>query len=331
MPDPLVQIENLQTHFFTDEGVAKAVDDVSLVVPQGQTLGLVGESGCGKSVTALSVMRLISPPGRIVGGRVVLHQDGGPIVLTEMGEPEMRQIRGSEIAMIFQEPMTSLNPVFTIGSQIIEAIRLHQEVDKPEARRRAIEMLDKVKIPVPERRVGEYPHQFSGGMRQRAMIAMALSCNPRLLIADEPTTALDVTIQAQILDLLRSLQADVGMSILIITHDLGIIAETADQVAVMYASKVVEHAPVKELFENTLHPYSHGLFRSRPALGKSKDEKLSTIPGMVPSPLRFPRGCKFHPRCPYRQEICETDEPELREIHAEHQVRCHFAGELSYE
>ncbi|OHB85006.1 MAG: peptide ABC transporter ATP-binding protein [Planctomycetes bacterium RBG_16_64_12] len=344
MTDPLVEIENLKTHFFTDEGVAKAVDDVSLVIPRGKTLGLVGESGCGKSVTALSVMRLVSPPGKIVGGRVVLHRDGRALALTELAEPEMRKIRGSQISMIFQEPMASLNPVFTIGSQIIEAIRLHQKVDKPQARRLAIEMLDKVRIPVPEKRIDEYPHQFSGGMRQRAMIAMALSCNPRLLIADEPTTALDVTIQAQILDLLRSLQADVGMSILIITHDLGIIAETADDVAVMYASKVVEYAPVKELFASPLHPYTHGLFKSRPALGQPKNQKLNTIPGMVPSPLDFPRGCKFHPRCPFRKPICEKEEPELREIHrgggvwsphipptAGHLARCHFAGELKYE
>jgi peptide/nickel transport system ATP-binding protein len=331
MADPLVEIENLQTFFFTDEGVAKAVDDVSLVIPQGKTLGLVGESGCGKSVTALSVMRLISPPGRIVGGRVVLYEDGRALTLTDLPEPKMRKIRGAEISMIFQEPMTSLNPVFTIGSQIIEAVRLHQDVDKAEARRLAIEMLDKVRIPVPEQRVKEYPHQFSGGMRQRAMIAMALSCNPRLLIADEPTTALDVTIQAQILDLLRSLQADVGMSILIITHDLGIVAEMADDVAVMYASKIAEYAPVRELFGSPLHPYTDGLFKSRPALGRSKHEKLNTIPGMVPSPLNFPEGCKFHPRCPFRQAICEKEEPELREISERHQARCHFAGKLSFQ
>ena len=331
MSQPLVEIENLQTFFFTDEGVAKAVDDVSLVIPQGKTLGLVGESGCGKSVTALSVMRLISPPGKIVGGRVLLHQDDRAQTLTDLAEPQMRKIRGGEISMIFQEPMTSLNPVFTIGSQIIEAVRLHQDVDKAEAHRLAVEMLDKVRIPVPEQRVKEYPHQFSGGMRQRAMIAMALSCNPRLLIADEPTTALDVTIQAQILDLLRSLQADVGMSILIITHDLGIIAEMADDVAVMYASKLVEYAPVEELFGSPLHPYTDGLFKSRPVLGQSKAEKLNTIPGMVPSPLHFPDGCKFHPRCPFRQAICEKEEPELVEIAEGHQVRCHFAGELSFQ
>ncbi|MFH1923408.1 MAG: ABC transporter ATP-binding protein [Planctomycetota bacterium] len=328
MPSPLITIDNLKTHFFTDEGTVKAVDDVSLVIRKGQALGLVGESGCGKSVTALSIIRLISPPGKIVDGRITLDDDGRPVVLTELPEDEMRKVRGSEISMIFQEPMTSLNPVFTIGAQIIEAIRLHQAVDKAEARRLAVEMLDKVRIPVPEKRIDEYPHQFSGGMRQRAMIAMALSCNPRLLIADEPTTALDVTIQAQILDLLRNLQADVGMSILIITHDLGIVAETADDVAVMYASKVVEYAPVKELFENPLHPYTDGLFKSRPTLGQPKDRKLNTIPGMVPSPLRFPQGCKFHPRCPFRQSICESEEPELREIRPGHQARCHFAGEL---
>jgi peptide/nickel transport system ATP-binding protein len=330
MSQPLVQIENLKTYFFTDEGTVKAVDDVSLIIPKGKTLGLVGESGCGKSVTALSLMRLISPPGKIVEGRITLHVNGKPLVLTELPESEMRRVRGARISMIFQEPMTSLNPVFTIGSQIVEAIRLHQRVDKAEARRRAVEMLRKVKIPEPERRIREYPHQFSGGMRQRAMIAMALSCNPRLLVADEPTTALDVTIQAQILDLLRSLQADVGMSILIITHDLGIIAETADHVAVMYASKVVEYAPIKELFKTPLHPYTHGLFKSRPAPGKPKSEKLNTIPGMVPSPLRFPSGCKFHPRCPFQQKVCQTDEPELREIGPGHHARCHFAGELEF-
>ncbi len=326
MPDPLITIDNLKTYFYTDDGVVKAVDDVSLAIPKGKTLGLVGESGCGKSVTALSLIRLIALPGRIAGGRITMHEDGRPKVLTELPESEMRKVRGADISMIFQEPMTSLNPVFTIGSQIVEAIRLHQRVGAAEARRRAIEMLGTVKIPEPQKRVTEYPHQFSGGMRQRAMIAMALSCNPRLLIADEPTTALDVTIQAQILDLLRKLQADVGMSILIITHDLGIMAEMADQVAVMYASKVVEYAAVEELFGSPLHPYTHGLFRSRPALGGPKGEKLETIEGMVPSPLHFPAGCKFHPRCPHKQPRCETEEPELREIRPGHQVRCHLQG-----
>ena len=330
MSKPLVTIKNLQTHFFTDDGVVKAVEDVSLDIPRGKTLGLVGESGCGKSVTALSVIGLISSPGRIVGGNVTLHENGKPTVLNRLPESRMRKIRGGKIAMIFQEPMTSLNPVFTIGNQIIEAIRLHRDVGKKDARRLAIEMLAKVKIPVPEKRINDYPHQFSGGMRQRAIIAMALSRRPDLLIADEPTTALDVTIQAQILDLLRELQETQGMSILIITHDLGIIAEMADDVAVMYASKIVERAPVKELFENPLHPYTNGLFRSRPELGQPKDKKLTTIRGMVPSPLLFPAGCKFHPRCPFAKPRCEKTEPTLREIRPGHFVHCHFAGELEF-
>ncbi|MBI3836563.1 MAG: ABC transporter ATP-binding protein [Planctomycetia bacterium] len=341
MLDPLVSVENLKTYFYTDEGVVRAVDDVSLRAFKGRTLGLVGESGCGKSVTAMSIIRLISSPGRIAGGRIVMH-DGkgsaanatgtnGSLVLSELPETEMRKIRGSRISMIFQEPMTSLNPVFTIGSQISEAIILHQDVSQQEARNRGIEMLRKVKIPEPERRFREYPHQFSGGMRQRAMIAMALSCHPQLLIADEPTTALDVTIQAQILDLLRELQAEIGMSILIITHDLGIIAEMADDVAVMYASKIVEYAPVEEVFAHPLHPYTRGLFNSRPEPGKSKQEKLTTIAGMVPSPLHFPGGCKFHPRCVYVEDRCRTEEPALRAISPGHFARCHFAGELPTE
>src|SRR5688572_22041716 len=331
MNQPLIEIKNLRTHFFTDEGVAKAVDDVSFTIPKGKTLGLVGESGSGKSVTAMSIIRLIASPGRIAGGRVLLHDNGQPKVLSDLPEAEMRSIRGAEISMIFQEPMTSLNPVFTIGHQISEAIILHQKVSKAQARQIGIETLRKVRIPEPERRYDEYPHQFSGGMRQRAMIAMALSCHPRLLIADEPTTALDVTIQAQILDLLRDLQRDMHMSILIITHDLGIIAELADDVAVMYASKIVEYAPVTELFNNPLHPYTQGLFRSRPKPGASKSEKLVTIPGMVPSPLHFPAGCKFHPRCPFAQDNCRTDEAVLREISPGHLVRCHYAGEVRYE
>jgi oligopeptide/dipeptide ABC transporter ATP-binding protein len=342
----LVEIQNLRTWFATEEGDVRAVDDVSLTIGRGKTLGVVGESGCGKSVTALSLMRLIAPPGRIAGGKIVLNDNGKPLVLSELSEKEMRAIRGSRISMIFQEPMTSLNPVFTIGAQIIEAIRLHQQVDKAEARRRAIEMLRKVRIPAPDYRIDEYPHQFSGGMRQRAMIAMALACHPKLLIADEPTTALDVTIQAQILDLLRQLQAELGMSILIITHDLGIVAEMADDVAVMYASKVVEYAPVRELFSNPLHPYTVGLFQSRPEALAAPDDspgakfvgqasrsggRLRTIKGMVPSPLHFPSGCKFHPRCPFNDEArCVSEEPELREIKPEHWVRCHYAGQLDF-
>jgi oligopeptide/dipeptide ABC transporter ATP-binding protein len=331
MPDPLLTVDRLETCFDTDEGTVRAVNDVSLVIPRGRTLGLVGESGCGKSVTALSIMRLIAPPGRIAAGRIWL--DGGEGVETDLAslpEPAMRKIRGGSVAMIFQEPMTSLNPVFTVGSQIVEAVVLHQQVGRREARQRAVELLAKVRIPEPKRRFEQYPHEFSGGMRQRAMIAMALAGNPRLLIADEPTTALDVTIQAQVLDLLRSLQEDVGMSILIIPHDLGIVAEMADAVAVMYASKVVETAPAEELFAHPLHPYTFGLFKSRPAMGRARSSRLETIPGMVPSPLRFPRGCKFHPRCPHSQGLCQTDEPELRQIRPGHWARCHYAGELSF-
>ncbi len=330
MPQPLVTVDHLKTWFFTDDGVVKAVDDVSLAIPQGRVLGLVGESGCGKSVTALSIIRLIGPPGRIAGGSILYYDNGKAIDLAALDEARLRKIRGGDVAMIFQEPMTSLNPVYTIGNQIVEAIQLHHDSGAAEARHRAIEMLHKVGIPEPERRYGEFPHQFSGGMRQRAMIAMALSCSPRLLIADEPTTALDVTIQAQILDLLRQLQREEGLSILIITHDLGIIAEMADHVAVMYASKVVESAPVVELFGRPLHPYTHLLFKSRPGLGKPKTEKLDTIRGMVPSPLRFPSGCKFHPRCPFKQDICEREEPALRQIAPGHEARCHFAGEVDF-
>ena len=329
MTQPLIEIRNLRTHFRTDEGVVKAVEDVSLTIPQGKTVGLVGESGCVKSVTALSVIRLIAPPGLIAGGSIKLHEGQKTTELTTLPENEMRRLRGKTVSMIFQEPMTSLNPVFTVGAQIMEAILLHQKVTKAEARHRAIEMLRKVKVPAPEQRVREYPHQFSGGMRQRVMIAMALACNPKLLIADEPTTALDVTIQAQILDLLRELQAETGMSILMITHDLGIIAEMADEVAVMYASKVVEHAPVVELFEHPLHPYTHGLFASKPQAGHKKSERLVSIQGMVPSPLRFPPGCKFHPRCPHAQARCQTEEPQLRELRPQHVVSCHFAEEIN--
>ena len=336
MAEPLIEIENLQTHFFTDEGVVKAVEDVSLSIPRGKTLGLVGESGCGKSVTALSIIGLISTPGRIVGGRIVLYRDGRRIVLSQLPERQMRTHRGSTISMIFQEPMTSLNPVFTVGSQIVEAIRLHQNVGKAEARNRAIEALRTVKISEPEQRVREYPHQFSGGMRQRVMIAMALACNPELLIADEPSTALDVTIQAQILDLLRELQRDRGMSILLITHDLGVVAEMADEVAVMYASKVVERAPVETLFRNPRHPYTHGLFTSRPQPGDAPTNRLSTIEGMVPSPLRFPAGCKFHPRCPFAEDQCRRTEPELRDLDEgdldeAHLGRCHLIDDIQYQ
>ena len=316
--DLLLDIRNLRTHFFTDDGVVKAVDGVSFPIHRGKTLGVVGESGCGKSVTALSTMRLISPPGRIVEGQILF--EGKDVV--SIPEKEMRSIRGHQIAMIFQEPMTSLNPVFTVGNQIMEAVRLHLGKSKAEAREHTIGMLERVKIPSPATRVDEYPHQLSGGMRQRVMIAMALACNPKLLIADEPTTALDVTIQAQILDLMRELQQEFQMSIMIITHDLGVIAELSDYVAVMYASKIVEYAPVKELYANPLHPYTLGLFRSRPSLGTKKGEKLNVIPGTVPNPLRFPPGCKFHPRCPQVVDRCREAEPELRELRPGHWVAC---------
>jgi oligopeptide/dipeptide ABC transporter ATP-binding protein len=316
--DVLIDIRNLRTHFFTDDGVVKAVDGVSFPIYKGKTLGVVGESGCGKSVTALSVMRLISPPGRIVEGEILF--DGKN--LATLPEPEMRSIRGRDISMIFQEPMTSLNPVFTVGYQIGEAAMLHLKKSKAEAREHTIRMLEKVRIPSPQTRVDEYPHQMSGGMRQRVMIAMALACNPKLLIADEPSTALDVTIQAQILDLMRDLQKEFGMSIMIITHDLGVVAELADHVAVMYASKVVEYAPVKELFANPLHPYTNGLFKSRPSLATKKGERLNVIQGSVPNALRFPSGCKFHPRCPMAIERCKTVEPQLRELRPGHWVAC---------
>lgn len=330
--EPLLQVENLCTYFFTDDGILRAVDDVSFEIKRGRTLGLVGESGCGKSVTALSLMRLVAPPGRIVRGKVTFwDRKEGSKILTELSDREMRAVRGRDIAMIFQEPMTSLNPVFTVGSQIIEAIRFHQKKSLAEAKDLTIRLLQQVGIPNAATRWRDYPHQFSGGMRQRVMIAMALSCNPELLIADEPTTALDVTIQAQILELLKEIQRERQMSILIITHDLGVVAELADDVAVMYASKIVERAPVQTLFDRPSHPYTVGLFRSRPRLGQDKRTRLATIEGNVPNPKEFPNGCKFHPRCPYRQKRCEQEEPELREIAADHVVRCHFAGQLSFD
>jgi peptide/nickel transport system ATP-binding protein len=319
--DVLLEVRDLETGFYTDDGIVKAVGGVSFPVYRGKTLGVVGESGCGKSVTALSIMRLLSYPGRIVGGQILFEGKD----LASLPDEDMRHIRGNAISMIFQEPMTSLNPVFTIGNQISEAVILHQKKSKEEARQRTLEMLKRVKIPAAETRIDEYPHQLSGGMRQRVMIAMALACNPKLLIADEPSTALDVTIQAQILDLMRELQREFHMSIMIITHDLGVVAELSDYVAVMYASKVVEYADVKTLFSNPLHPYTQGLFRSRPALGTPRGEKLKIIPGMVPNPLHFPSGCKFHPRCPKAVEACKVNEPELRELEPGHWVRCDLA------
>jgi oligopeptide/dipeptide ABC transporter ATP-binding protein len=317
MAGELLKIENLATYFYTDDGVAKAVDGVSLSIAPGETLGLVGESGCGKSVTALSIMRLISHPGRITGGSILFNGRD----LTKLSENEMRKIRGNEIAMIFQEPMTSLNPVYTVGDQIAEAIVLHRGKSRAEAKAMAVELLRKVGIPLPERRVNEYPHQMSGGMRQRVMIAMALSCNPKLLIADEPTTALDVTIQAQILELMKELRDDFGMAILIITHDLGVVAEMADRVAVMYAGRVVEEAPVRDIFRRPLHPYTEGLLRSIPRLDQERG-RLHVIQGVVPSLLHMPEGCRFAPRCPYAEERCRQTEPELLPAEDQRLVRC---------
>jgi oligopeptide/dipeptide ABC transporter ATP-binding protein len=317
-------VRDLHTVFHTDDGTVQAVNGVSFHVDAGETLGIVGESGCGKSVTAFSIMRLIpSPPGRIAQGAVLLR---GRDLLTIDAEA-MRRLRGNELSMIFQEPMTALNPVYTVGNQIMEAIRLHQGVGRKEARARAVQMLEKVGIPSPEQRVGEYPHQLSGGMRQRVMIAMALACNPAVLIADEPTTALDVTIQAQILDLLRGLQKEMGMAILLITHDLGVVAEMANRVAVMYAGKVVEYASARDLFRDPRHPYTIGLLESIPRMSRSA-ERLSVIPGTVPPPTAFPPGCAFHPRCPFIADRCRTEVPELEASGEARRVRCHRWREI---
>ena len=321
----LLQIKGLKTHFFTDDGVSPAVDGVDYEVRKGETLGVVGESGCGKSVTALSIMRLIpDPPGRIIAGDIVFEGQS----LLALSNEEMRRIRGNKISMIFQEPMTSLNPVYTIGNQISEALRLHQGLSKKDAHDRSIDMLQLVGIPLPERRVNEHPHQLSGGMRQRAMIAMALSCNPSLLIADEPTTALDVTIQAQILDLMVSLKADLDTAIILITHDLGVVAESAARVVVMYAGKVVEEADVYNIFEHPLHPYTAGLLESIPRIDRSVQQKtrLKEIPGVVPIPSQLPAGCHFNPRCPTVMDVCRQEIPVLKEEKDGHQVRCWLYG-----
>jgi len=321
---PLIDVRDLRTYFYTEDGVVKAVDGVTFGIEPEGTLGVVGESGCGKSVTALSIMGLVPmPPGKITSGEIIFHRDGQAIELTKLNPKgkAYRSIRGKEIAMIFQEPMTSLNPVFTIGYQIMEAIMLHQNVSKKEARQKAIEMLRQVGIPLPEQRVDEYPHQLSGGMRQRAMIAMALSCNPSLLIADEPTTALDVTIQAQVLDLMRDLQKRFRTAIMLITHDLGVVAEMCEEVVVMYLGKVVEHAPIRPLFHDPKHPYTQGLLKSIPSLA-TKKERLEPIKGVVPDPLDAPPGSPFHPRCPHAMEICTREMPSLKEVGQDHQAAC---------
>ena len=317
---PLLKIENLQTYFYVKGRVAKAVDDVSLTIPAGQTLGLVGESGCGKSVTAHSIIQLIpDPPGKIVGGRIAFEGQN----LLELPEDQMRKIRGNRISMIFQEPMTSLNPVFTVGDQVGEVMRLHQQLSRQAARERTVEMFTLVGIPAPETRLDDYPHQMSGGMRQRVMIAMALACNPRLMIADEPTTALDVTIQAQILDLMNQLKTETGASILFITHDLGVIAEMAQHVAVMYAGKMVEYADVETLFATPQHPYTVGLMASIPVLGhKTEKGRLSTIKGTVPSLFDLPHGCKFSDRCPDVFDDCRKINPDMYTVGPNQIARC---------
>ncbi len=318
----LLEINNLQTHFPTRAGLVKAVDDVSFHIDEGELLGLVGESGSGKSITALSIMRLISPPGKIVGGSIKFQGEE----LTKANETKMREIRGNDVAMIFQDPMTSLNPVYTIGEQIAEALRLHRNLNKKDALDAAIEAMKEVAMPAPERRIRDYPHQLSGGMRQRVMIAMALACNPELLIADEPTTALDVTIQAQILELLDELRKTRRLAVLLITHDLGVVAEVADRVCVMYTGKIVEQSPVEELFENPKHPYTQGLLRSVPKLrgiGEAKATRLSTIEGTVPSPTNLPDGCDFAPRCEFCMEgICTRGEIPLYQLENNIKVRC---------
>ena len=323
----LLEVVDLKTYFDTDEGTVKAVDGVSFHLDRGETLAVVGESGSGKSVTSLSVMRLIpTPPGRIAGGQILFEGED----LVSKSERAMRKIRGNDISMIFQEPMTSLNPVYTVGDQIAEAIVLHQGKSYREAMRMAAEMLDLVGIPEPGKRVKNYPHQMSGGMRQRVMIAMALSCGPKLLIADEPTTALDVTIQAQILDLMRKLQEEIGMSILFITHDLGVVAEIADRAVVMYAGRAVEEADVNSIFAEPLMPYTLGLMNSIPRVDRAAEhqERLQAIPGNVPNPLNLPEGCAFHPRCRFVQDRCKAAIPPLEDAGNGHQVRCVRWNEL---
>jgi peptide/nickel transport system ATP-binding protein len=314
----LLEVKDLHTSFRTLDGVARAVDGVSFEVAEGETLGLVGESGCGKSVTALSVLRLVDRPGQIDSGEILLRGRN----LLSLSMREMRRVRGGQISMIFQEPMTSLNPVFTIGDQVAEAVRLHQKARPEEARKLTVDMLRRVGIPDPEQRANEYPHQLSGGMKQRVMIAMALVCRPALLIADEPTTALDVTIQAEILDLLADLQRDLGMAILLITHNLGIVAGMARRVLVMYAGRVAEYSPTEDLFANPRHPYTVALFKSVPRLDAPRAARLEAIQGQVPNPTHWPAGCRFHPRCPLAIDLCRREQPPLEEKREKHWSAC---------
>jgi peptide/nickel transport system ATP-binding protein len=314
---PLLEVKDLKTYFFTENGIVKAVDGVGLKVYQGEVLGLVGESGCGKSVTAFSIIRLLDYPGKTVEGEILFKGEN----LLRKTDAEMRKIRGKDIAMIFQEPMTALNPVLTVGFQISEALLMHFKISQDEAIKKTIKLLEKVGIPMPEQRINEYPHQLSGGMRQRAMIAMAMSCDPILLIADEPTTALDVTIQAQILDLMSTLLREFNGSLIMITHDLGVIAEIADRIAIMYAGKIVEYANKRTIFYSPLHPYTFGLLTSIPRLDLEM-KRLNVIPGIVPNPLHFPEGCKFNPRCRFITDRCKEEEPQLIEVEEGHLARC---------
>ena len=323
----ILEVTELKTHFFTETGVVPAVDGVSFEIKRGGTLGVLGESGCGKSVTGFSILRLVRPPGKIVSGEIRYFGrnsvSGDDLADIDANSEEMRQMRGSEIAMVFQEPMTSLDPLFTVGNQIEEAVLYHQDVSKSEARRIAIEMLDKVRMPQAAEMIKKYPHELSGGMRQRVVIAMALSCRPNLLIADEPTTALDVTTEAQILDLMRELQAELGMAIMFITHDLGVIAEMAEEVVVMYLGKVVEKSNIRSLFADPKHPYTKALMQSIPKVGHKAGRRLEAIRGMVPSPRHIPHGCPFHPRCTsYIQGVCNTELPQLQETSPGHWVSC---------
>ena len=323
---PLLHVDHVKTYFYTVEGTAKAVDDVSFTVNKSETLGLVGESGCGKSVTALSVMRLVKdPPGKIVSGKILFA--GSDLVQASIRR--MKTIRGKRIAMIFQEPMTSLNPLYTIGDQISEMLLVHENLSKKESWERAVDMIAKVQIPAPEKRAYEYPHQLSGGMRQRAMIAMALACNPQILIADEPTTALDVTVQAQIIDLILELKEEFGTAIILISHDLGIIAETVERIVVMYAGKIVEEGATLDVFDAPKHPYTRGLFRSRPKIGERSRygrQRLQEIQGAVPNLFQLPGGCAFHPRCPEAIDVCRETPPPLIPLGENGMVRCHLAS-----
>lgn len=324
----LLDFRDVKTYFYTDDGIVKAVDGMSYKLHKGEVLGVVGESGCGKSVSAMSILRLVDSPGKIVGGEIIFK---GENLLSKTNE-EMRKIRGSEIGMIFQEPMTSLNPVYTIGNQIMEAILLHQDVNEQEAQKKTIELLKMVGIPEPERRFNQYPHELSGGMRQRAMIAMAISCNPDLLISDEATTALDVTIQAQILELMKELRKKIGMAILFITHDLALVAEMADNVVVTYTGRVVEYSDVVTIFKKPAHPYTYGLLASVPSLISEKTKtELPAIEGIVPNPYRMPAGCHFNPRCPFATERCRKEMPELEEKSPGHFIRCFHPVMVSKE